>query len=260
MKLPRPRRLALPLAAVVIGLSLPAFGDQLADMAQRLANLRGEVEELSRELASETTEGRDRLRSLARQKADLELELKKEQMRVAKLRRAIADKRKEVQESKQKDSEMAPLFENSLDEVRAYVESSLPFRTADRLSALDKLKEQYDSGLLSAPKAVSRLWSFVEDEFRLTRENGLYQQSVTVEGETQLADVVRIGMVMLYFEAGENTIGKAERKDGNWSFKRITDDDQKRQVRELLVSFKKQIRQGYFQVPEALPPVSGGAQ
>ncbi len=254
------RRLALPLAAVVIGLSLPAFADQLADMAQRLAKLRAEVEELSHELSAETAEGRDRLRSLARQKADLELELKKEQMRVAKLRRAIAEKREEIEKSEEKDSEMAPLFEEGLQDVRAYVESSLPFRTADRLSALDKLKKQYDSGLLSAPKAVSRLWSFVEDEFRLTRENGLYQQSVTVDGETQLADVVRIGMIMMYFEAGEDTIGKAERRDGSWIFQRITDDDRKRQVRELLTSFKKQIRQGYFRVPEALPPLEGGAQ
>jgi TolA-binding protein len=83
-------------------LSAPALADQLADMATRLSNLRAEVETLSSELAAETTDGRDQLRSLSRQKSELELEIKKEQTRTAKIRQAINERRRDVQAAKKR--------------------------------------------------------------------------------------------------------------------------------------------------------------
>ncbi len=260
MKIIRPKRLTITLAGAIALFAVPVFADQLADMATRLAKLRGEVETLSSELASESADGRDQLRSLARQKGDLELEIKKEQTRVAKLRLAISAKRKAVDAAKQEDGEMAPLFEKKLEAVREYVGGTLPFRTSDRLSELDKIEEQYKSGLLSAPKAVGRLWAFIEDELRLCRENGLYQQTIVVDGESQLADVIRVGMVTLYFKVGENTVGKAVQKDGKWSYVRLNDPAEQKAVIELFQSFKKQIRAGYFSIPNALPAIQGGAK
>lgn len=256
-----PKRLTATVVGAFALFAVPVFADQLADMAARLAKLRGDVEALSSELATESADGRDQLRSLSRQKADLELEVKKEQTRIAKLRRAVSEKRDAVEKAKSEDGEMAPLFEKTLEDVRAYVKGTLPFRTGDRLAELDKLEEQYKSGLLSAPKAVARLWAFMEDEFRLTRENGVYQQTITLDGEPQLADVVRVGMVMLYFKVGETTVGKAVQKDGTWTYDRLTNDEQQKAVLELFHSFKKQIRAGYFEVPNALPAmVDGGAK
>ena len=241
-------------------LSAPALADQLADMATRLSNLRADVETLSSELAAETTDGRDQLRPLSRQKSELELEIKKEQTRTAKIRQVINERRRDVQAAKKEDGEMAPLFEKNFLAVREQVAQSLPFHTADRLAELDKIMEQYKAGLVSAPKGVGRLWSFMEDEFRLTRENGLYQQTVMVNGQPQLAEVVRIGMVMLFFKAGDRTLGKAVNTDGKWSYELIEDKDQQKQVLSLFVSFKKQIRQGFFTLPNALPELVGAAQ
>ncbi len=240
--------------------SAPALADQLADMATRLSKLRAEVETLSSELAAETADGRDQLRSLSRQKSELELEIKKEQTRTAKIRQAINERRRDVAAAKKEDGEMAPLFESNFKTVRQHVETSLPFRTKERLAELDKLMEQYKAGLTSAPKAVSRLWSFMEDEFRLTRENGLYQQTVSVNGESQLAEVVRVGMVMLFFKAGERTVGKAVKKDGKWSYELITGKEEQKEVLALFVSFKKQIRQGFFTLPNALPELAEAAK
>jgi hypothetical protein len=153
---------------------------------------------------------------------------------------------------------MAPLFEKYLAQTRAYVQTTLPFRTSDRVAELEKLEGQYRSGLLSAPKAVGRLWAFMEDEFRLTRENGVYQQTIIVDGEPQLAEVVRIGMVMLYFRVGEDTVGRAVQKDGTWSYETFKSSEEEKAVISLFQSFKKQIRAGYFEIPNALPGVTEG--
>ncbi len=222
-------------------------------MAKRLTELRGEVESLAGKLSSKSAETSDQLRSLARQKADIELELKREQTRVQKISAAVAKRREEIQEQKAKGDQLVPLFEQSTENVRSYIKRSLPFRTEARLEAVDKIEEQYKAGLLTPSRALGRLWGFVEDEFRMTRENGLFQQTITVEDQEMLADVVRVGMVMLYFKsADDSVVGKALKQDGQWKFVTIDGPEDRKLVLELFQSFKKQIRVGYFEVPSGI--------
>ncbi len=230
----------------------PALADTVESLAQRLSSLRGEVETLSSELATLTADQRDELRSLSRQKVNLELELKKEETRVQKLRFAVSEKRDAIAETKNQDAELEPLFHRHLAAIRQFVETSLPFRRPDRLAALEKLENQLRTGLLSPPRAVSRLWTFVEDEFRLTRENGLYQQTIELEGQEQLADVLRIGSVMLLFKTNDDSVGYAEREEGAYVYRLVTDPASKKRLLSLFDSFRKQIRVGYFQLPNTL--------
>jgi len=218
-----------------------------------LAQLRGEVEQLAQSLSAKNTETKDALHSLSRQRSDLELELQREETRVQKLSAAVAKHRAEMAAEQAKGERLVPLYNESFAKTKEYIEGSLPFRRSQRLSALNKLDEQYKAGLLSPPRALSRLWSFIEDEFRMTRENGLFQQTVTVNGEERLAEVVRLGMVMLFYKTDDGLVGKAVAQNGAWTFEAIDNPDGQRAVLDLFTSFKKQIRVGYFQLPNALP-------
>jgi hypothetical protein len=240
------------IATLAFATAAPALADSVDDFAKRLSSLRGEVESLSAELSSLTADGRDELRSLARQKADLELELKKEEIRVSKLQAAVSQKRAAIADDKGRDAELAPLFERNVKQVRQHVVSSLPFRPEERLKELDKLEEQLRTGLLSPPRALSRLWTFMEDEFRLTRENGLYQQTITVEGQEHLADVIRIGSVALFFKTNDGAVGYATAGASGYQFNVESDPDSKKQILALFESFRKQIRAGYFELPNAI--------
>ncbi len=237
--------------AVVAITASPAVADSIDDFANRLSTLRGEVETLSAELAAITADGRDELRSLARQKADLELELKKEEIRLQKLRAAVGQKRDAILADQNRDKEVGPLFQQQLEQVRRYVAGSLPFRTEQRLAELDKLEEQLRSGLLNAPRALSRLWTFVEDEFRLTRESGLYQQTIKLDGQEHLVDVVRIGSVALFFKTNDGEVGYAVPQGSGYTYQLAGDPQAKKQIVELFESFRKQIRAGYFELPNA---------
>lgn len=261
------RRLRSPrsrvVGALILGLSLagaaPALADSVEDFAKRLSSLRGQVESLSSELSALTADGRDELRSLARQKAELELELEKEKIRVAKLQAAVGQKRAAIAEDQGRDAELVPLFSRQLEQVRRHVTQSLPFRSEERARELDKIEEQLKTGLLSPPRAISRLWAFVEDEFRLTRENGLYQQTVTVDGQEHLAEVVRIGSVALFFKTHDGIVGYATTGEGGYRYAVENDPEAKRQILDLFENFKKQIRAGYFELPHALPAFAPGA-
>ncbi len=257
--LPKLLRSRWALLVLAIGLTSVVSHRATADtseLAARLAQLRGEVETLAQELSTKSTESKEAVRSLSRQRADLELELQREETRVQKLAATIAKRRAEIQAQKAKSDRHVPLFKESIVKVRSYVEGTLPFRREERLSALDKLDEQYKAGLLTAGRGLARLWSFVEDEFRMTRENGLYKQTVSVDGEERLAEVVRLGMVMMFYKTEADDTGRAVKRDGKWSFDAVDDPDGQRAILELFSSFKKQIRVGYFELPNALPQLS----
>lgn len=234
-------------------ISYPAWANDVNDLAARLAELRGEVEQLAQSLNEKSADTKAMVHSLARQRADLELELQREETRVQKLSAAVAKHRAETAAEQAKGQRMLPLYQESLAKTEAYVRSSLPFRRSERLDALRKIDEQHKAGMLSPPRALSRLWSFIEDEFRMTRESGLFQQTVVVDGQERLAEVARLGMVMLFYRTNDGDIGKAVEHDGAWTFEALSDPEAQRAVHELFTSFKKQIRVGYFEIPNALP-------
>jgi regulator of replication initiation timing len=249
-----PSRWTLVVATLLaVTLPLPAAHAQSsADLAADLARLRGEVEELSEQLTNQKTETRNELQALARQKSDLQIELDREKLRLDKLRAAVAKKREQVDATSQQGEELRPIYESAMVAMRTYVEQSLPFRRRERLSELDKVDEQRKSGVLSYPRALGRLWGFVEDEFRMTRENAMFQQTIELDGEEQLAEVVRVGMVMLFFQTSDGEVGYTQRTGDGWRFV-ASDAAGKPLIRTLFDSFKKQIRVGLFRVPNALP-------
>lgn len=243
---------AMLAAAGVVTLSAPSLADQVTKLAQELAQLRSEVETLSHDLSSKQTELQNDLKSYARQKAELEAEIQREKIRLQKIQTAVVDKRQLIENQNEQDQKLRPSVDKALAEIRGHIETSLPFRKGERLAELEKVEEQYKSGLLTPDRALARLWAFMEDEFRLTSESGVFRQTVTVDGKDHLADVVRLGMVALYYKAGDGQYGFVTQENGNWQYKSLEGPKNAELIENLFESFKKQIRVGYFEVPLAL--------
>lgn len=232
----------------------PVAHAQSADaLAARLSELRADVEKLSEELSQHKVDSRNELQALARQKSDLKVELDREQVRLAKLRESLAGKRTKLEQTSAEGNDLQPVFDGALDGLRRYVSASLPFRRPERLAELAKIEEQRRSGLLTYPRALGRLWSFAEDELRMTHENAAFQQTIELDGDEQLAEVVRVGMVALYFQTRDGAVGYTRRTPQGWAFVRADSSDERKQIRDLFDSFKKQIRVGFFRLPNALP-------
>ena len=142
--------------------------------------------------------------------------------------------------------------------MRRGVQKSLPFKRAERVAALDAIESQLEEGLLGPEKDASRLWQFAEDELRLTRESGLYQQTLTVDGEEVLAEVARIGMVAMYFQTADGRVGRVARRGEEWVTETLTDERDVDRLRSLFDAFKKGVRQGFFTVPS--PVLEGAAR
>ena len=136
--------------------------------------------------------------------------------------------------------------------------AGLPFKQQERISDLTAISKQLDDGLISPEAAASRLWSIIDDELRLSRESGLYRQVIELNGEEVLAEVVRLGMVALFFRTAEGTLGHAVRDGNRWTYVAYdasTDGDRRAraQVETLFELFQKQVRTGFYKIPNILP-------
>ncbi|MFA9460013.1 DUF3450 family protein [Thiohalorhabdus methylotrophus] len=229
-----------------------AAGESLDRLAEKLVNLRGEVEELNSRLDSLRDQHKNEMASLSRRKSDLQSRIQQRQVQVDELRTNLREIREEAQKAGVEAEALEPKVADAIVTLKTRVRRGLPFKVAERVGELEDIRKQMATGVLTPHKAAKRLWTFYEDEIRLAEENGIYQQTVTVNGEEKLADVARVGMVMLFFRTPASQYGRAVRSDGGWTYRVYRRDAAREQVKNLFASFRKQVRTGYFTIPNAL--------
>jgi len=239
---------------ILIGLLLavPVYAEKFDDLAQSLIRLRGEVEELQSQLDMEKQDHKGKMDSLSSQMSDLSVENHRQKIALEKMGQAVK-KLQEAKEAKLSGEEvLLPYVLASLENLRQIISNGLPFKISERIAELDSLRSQLESGNLDPKRAANRIWAFIEDEVRLTRENGVYSQSIALNGKNILADVAKLGSMFVYFQTSDNQVGMAQKKNGSWQFVELNESSDKQRINNLFDSLRKQIRQGYFELPNPL--------
>lgn len=251
-----PRRAAFAMALAGF-LPLAAPAQEATELSQRLIALRGEVEALNGELELLREEQRTTLQGLAAQKAELENSLKRQQLAQQEARDRVARMEAERGATLAAGDALSPVLLSAIGALRAQVAAGLPFKTDERLAVLDEIRDALATGQLPPHRAANRLWAFHEDEFRVVRETGLHQQTIRLGDEQVLAQVAKVGAVMLLFKAPDGRLGAARRGPTGWTWQETSDKADQQRIAALFDALGKQIRQGYFELPAALA-VSGG--
>jgi hypothetical protein len=244
----------LALAASLVCVMDAGAQENQATLAERLVALRGQVDELQSELEVRREEHKNRMAYLTAQLGDLEASHGREELRVKQLQSDLEEMRTEIAGAGVSAGDLAPFLRLQTALLRTQVESGFPFKIKERLAALDEMESQLDSGLLTAQRGVNRLWAFIEDEFRISRENAIYSQSIAWDGQNVLVDVAKLGSVMMFFRTRDLSYGRAVPGERGWRWERLDSSADQELVARLFDSLRKQIRQGYFELPVALPP------
>ena len=252
----------LRLLAAGVSLSLGAVAAAQAPatpgaLAESLIKLRSEVEQLNGDVELQRQEARTNLAALSAQKAELQAQVQRAELNARKLREDLAKRQAEASEAGVAGDALKPVLLAAIEELRTRIATGLPFKQAERLAQLDDLKRQVESGTLPTPRAANRLWAAYEDEFRVTRENGIHSQTITLDGAEVLVDVAKVGSMMLFFRAPDGRVGIARRQGNDWRFEAISDEGGQKQVLAYFDALGKQIRQGWFELPNGL---AGGAR
>ena len=254
----RARTLVVALLLAPFGVLSAQQNTDLDGLSRALITLRADVEQLNSELDLVREETRSQLAAQSAQKAELEAQLKRQDLSVAELRADLEKARTRASEAGVTDETLRPVLLQALDALQLQVGQSLPFKQDERIAAINEIRTQIETGTLGAHRGANRIWGFIEDELRLTRENGLYAQTIELEGARVLADLAKIGNVMLFFRTEDGRVGAAERDGQGWRWRRISDPAAEAQIATLFDALRKQIRQGWFELPNAL--LAGGAK
>lgn len=243
--------------AVLLTAPLTAHARDGADLATSLVELRSEVERLTHDLEDARRARRAQAQGFAARKAQLEAELQREELRARQLREAKARKQAEIERAKADDAALLPVVRLAAAALKGYVDASLPFRREARREAVQQIEDRLAEGLLTPRAALSRLWALVEDELRMTRDTGLYRETVEIDGAPMMVDVVRVGTVGLYLRTGDGRVGAVSRVGGAWRTAMLDGEAERAQVAALFDGFKKQIRVGFYTLPNILPAPEG---
>jgi len=241
------------LALTVPALAAPGEGEA---RAERLASLRGEVDELSHGLRLDEAALGSRLQTLDLARTELEIQIRQEELQLAQLQLQIDATREEVSVEGEASHVLLPSVTAGIDVLRPTIAGGLPYRVPERLAVLDELQTGLDAGTVTPHRAASRLWQTYEDELRLGRENAIDRQTILLDGEEVLVDVARIGLVALFFRTSDEQVGWAARQGDQWGFVVATDRTAKAHVLDLFDALDKQIRVGAFTLPGVIPEVT----
>ncbi len=220
-------------------------------LAQGLIRLRGEVEQLNAELNLLREEQRTTLAGLNAQKAELANSAERQSLSAREAREKLAAREAEIAATSVDGDSLKPLLLSAIDGLQAHIRGGLPFRVEERLAELDQFRTELQNGSVPPQRGVNRLWAFYEDEFRLSRDNSLQSQTIAVGNERVLADVAKLGSMLLYFRTRDGRVGQAVRSGDQWQFAATENPASLQQINALFDALGKQIRQGWFELPIA---------
>lgn len=241
-------------AAPVVAASEPTAAAPAADpvlvLGRSLAELRAEVEGLAEEVEAARAEAREEQLALARRKGALAGDLEEARLLAAELaRRVEAAKASAAARTTAQDALATPV-RHALETLRASVSAGLPWKTRERLARLDDVEHLLESE--GAVPAAATLWRFLDDELSLAGSSQMARQSISLAGssgaaggeERVVADVIRLGTVLMFFRTPRGEVGLAERvpagADAGKVRWRVLDDAQERaRVHGLFEAFRR---------------------
>ena len=250
--------------ARLIALLVLAAGQAMAQqdtetLANRLVEMRGQVDELQSDLNLKREEHKNRMAYLTAQQTELEASRDREVLRIRQLEEELLQMQEQVTAAGGAAETLNPVILEFTFALREQVSSGFPFKVGERLAEIDAIEAQLNAGAVSPQRSFNRLWAFIEDELRISRENAIYTQSIVLNGENVLVDIAKLGNAMMYFRTRDFKYGRAVPSASGWTFETFSSSSDQERVARLFDSLRKQIRQGYFQLPEALPLRQGAS-
>ncbi len=230
-------------------LSASATNDELA---KSIIKLRGEVETLYSTIKENKQRYNSEMKSLSAQVIDLQAQINRKKTSIKLLKDDLEKIKSKIQESADSNKDVKPLVLDVLDLLEKTIKEGIPFMVEERVASLHKIKSDLDEGLITNEKALALTWASYDDAIRITKEIGLFKQQIEFNGKEVLAKIAKLGSVALFFSTPNNEVGYVVKDRDGYSYKHITDPKDIKKIVALFDALQKQIKTGFFELPNAL--------
>ena len=235
---------------VLSGASLYAADN--AEMVKSIMKLRADVEGLYSKIDENKENYKSQMKSYAMQVADNEAQLNRKATALKVANAESAKLEEQIAKKGASANDLTPVLSTAIDTLEQIVKTGIPFKTDERLADLEKIKADMKSGNITQEKALSLVWANYDDTLRMTKEVGMFKQQVKIGNEEKLAKVAKIGTAMMFFMTPDDQVGYVRNDKGGYSYVVTDDETSKKQIYAFFDALQKQIRTGYFNLPNAL--------
>ncbi len=226
--------------------------NQSDNLVKSIMKLRSEVEALYTQIDDNKEAHKSQMKSYMMQKADGEAQINRQKTALKQISSELEKTSIKMRETSKKNEDITPILITALNDLEKTIKMGIPFKIPQRVAELTKIKEQLQEKLITPERALSLVWASYDDAIRLTKENGIFKQQINVNGKDKLCQIARIGSVMMYFATPDGNVGKVVKNDSAYTYKVTYDENEKKQIVALFDALQKQIRTGYFTLPNAL--------
>jgi hypothetical protein len=220
--------------------------------AEKLAELRIEVDDLDASIRSRRARVDAELSGLETRLAELKVEEDAARLRVTALEGELSELKSGATKQGEQKQALFSVVEAAALRLETAVKSGLPYKTQERLAALSQILDDLRTGQVAPEAAAVRIWRFAEDERRLAAavERSEIKLSIKDGEPPRLVQAVRVGMVALYTYSANGTWGSVVRDEtGAFSFFAVRDKAQIRDIKRLFESVEKKIYEGRYTLP-----------
>ncbi|MBD3839747.1 MAG: DUF3450 family protein [Epsilonproteobacteria bacterium] len=243
------KTISIALSVLLSSTILSANSD---NMAESLMKLRAEVEHLDTQINDEKDAYKSSMKSLSIQKSELEAMVSREDLKIKQINKELSDIQAKIVAASKNSQGLKPIVIEAIDNLSAMMKTSIPFKTSERVESVEKIKQQLNDSLITPQKALSQVYNAYNDEIRMTKENGIFKQTIVLNSEEKLAEIARIGTAMMFFKTPNDTVGYVVKNGNSWTYQEELNKEKQTEILSIFDAFKKQIRTGYFTLPNAL--------
>ncbi len=229
-----------------------------AEMIKSIMALRADVESLYTRIDENKEKYKAQMKSLNLQIADSDAQINRINTSIKLADQELEKIQDKIANAATDNIELRPMLKDALVLLEKNIRTGIPFKVPDRLAALEKIESDIEQETITNERALALLWASYEDNIRLTSEIGLFKQAVTIDGQNVLAQVAKIGSVMLFFATPDDRLGYVVKDNGGYTYVTVNNKEKRESIMALFDALGKQIRTGYFRIPNALV-LTGGA-
>lgn len=222
------------------------------NMVKSIMKLRADVESLYTKIDENRDAFKSQMKSYTMQITDNEAQINRLQTSLKLTEQNIHKRQEEIKSLRLKGEDLKPLILQATDQLLKEIKRGIPFKIEERVAAVMKVKKEMQEGTTTQEKALALLWANYDDTLRLTKEIGLFKQEIEIAGETKLAKIAKIGSIMLYFSTPDHRVGYVKKVGSDYRYLIEKDEEQRVKIVKLFDALQKQIRTGFFTLPNAL--------
>lgn len=221
-------------------------------MVKSIMELRSDVESLYSQIDENKDAYKSQMKSYALQISDNEAQINRQETSLKLTKQNIEQIDKKLKELGSVTVDLTPMVNNAIDALIKEIKAGIPFKVDEKVAALTQIKNDLKNGDITQEKALALTWASYDDTLRFTKEIGQFKQEIKLEGKETIAKIAKIGSVMMFFATPDDRVGYVKQSGEKYTYIVVTDETEREQIIDLFDSLQKQIRTGYFTLPNAL--------